>query len=469
MKFQATEVFEKNWSAINEKLDEDSKRLRYNIILNEGSSRSSKTWSFFQIIYLYCIMNKRKRVIVLRDTAIDCRENVETEFIDWMKDPMLRAKQFEDDEITEEEYEAFINQEDLSKEIIQNKTHHTHTFIKTGSRIIFTGADSIEKIIGKANDVVWINEPYKFPEDVFNQLMQRIKGFCLLDWNPKQNHWAEKLKMRERTKYIHSTFLDNPFCPEESRNSILAYQPVSYCQIVIDGKLSEQQAQAYNTTENKLLFSDKEIRELIRCRRNEKEKTANAYLWQVYGLGQKAEKPNRIFKGWNKISLEEFLALPYNSYFGLDFGTTNPSALVEIKYNDKCFFIRKRLYKPMCEMTGNDDGNGLSNEFELLNIKKNDIIIADSADKENRKHIQRNGYNILPAKKGKDSVIAGINLINNYKIYYVEDAELENEYESYEWEIINGVNLDRPIKKDDHALDAFRYILTWLCTYLNIK
>ena len=45
----------------------------YRVIVQEGSSRSSKTWSNFQGIFKYCMENPRTRVVVLRDTAVDCR------------------------------------------------------------------------------------------------------------------------------------------------------------------------------------------------------------------------------------------------------------------------------------------------------------------------------------------------------------------------------------------------------------
>ena len=73
------------------------------------------------------------------------------------------------------------------------------------------------------------------------------------------------------------------------------------------------------------------------------------------------------------------------------------------------------------------------------------------------------------AKKGADSVKGGIGLVRKFKIFYVYDKDFEYEYDNYEWEIIKGVNLDRPIKLDDHYMDALRYVLTWVCKYLGVS
>lgn len=378
---------------------------RYKYILHKGSSRSSKSWSIEEWCVRQCEENQNKRITVWRDTRTSLGDTI---WKDFKKLFPLSGRKYS----------------------FPQNTFPIH-FPATNSIIEPHGADSTNAH-GNTADIAWLNEPYRISKETFDQIDQRCEQM-IIDLNPKQSHWSDDLSKHPRCKVIHSTFMKNPFCPPEQKRKILSYDP-----------------------NNPI---------------NVKNKTADAYNWDVYGLGLKAEKPNRIFKAWNKITLDEWNNLPYNSYFGMDFGTTNPSSLVELKYADGCFFVRKRMYKPMNKMQMGDEFNagGITKELELMKIKKSDIIIADSADKNNRLDIQRNGYNIMPAKKGADSVIAGINLINKFKTYYVEDEELEYEYENYEWEVVNGVNLDRPIKKDDHILDGFRYVHTWLCNYLSIK
>lgn len=312
MKLQGTPVFEKTWDAINATKEVVVKGVPvvirlWRIIIGEGSSRSSKTWSYFLIIFLWGATKTRKRIIVLRETAVDCRENVEAEFIDWLEDPMGRLIELDDGKITEEEYERYMEEEDLTQYIFHNKSKHTHTFIDTNSRITFTGGDNVNKIIGKSNDVVWVNEPYKFPEEVMNQLIQRCSDFVLLDWNPKQAHYIDKkLKKKDNALVIHSTYKDNPFCPPEQQKHIEGYLPLS--NEFIDTKIKDVHTLKNTTTElfiahlDKLEIEGEERELLIRAHDNERQATASAWDHSVYALGLKADKPHRIYKHFKKIT-----------------------------------------------------------------------------------------------------------------------------------------------------------------------
>lgn len=292
------------------------------------------------------------------------------------------------------------------------------------SRIEPHGADSTNAH-GTTQDVAWLNEPYKISKEAFDQIDQRANQIWL-DLNPKERHWSDSIAKHPRCKTIHSTFMLNPFCPPEQKLKILSYNP------------------------------DNPV--------NVANGTADKYMWEVYGLGMKAEKPNKIYRNWHTMDLKAYDDLVYNEYHGLDFGKRNPTAMVSIKTNgvDE-FYIKPRLYCPMDEMP-----NGLVNVLESL-IKKTDPLIVDPADRESRLDLMRNGFNVIMAKKGAGSVEGGITLLQKYKIFYVKDEEFEYEYDNYEWEIIKGVNLDRPVKADDHYMDALRYIHTYLCKYLGVK
>ena len=43
-----------------------------------------------------------------------------------------------------------------------------------------------------------------------------------------------------------------------------------------------------------------------------------------------------------------------------------------------------------------------------------------------------------------------------------EGDEIKNEYDKYQWEFINGVPTEKPIKKDDHAMNSIEYGV-WGC------
>lgn len=295
---------------------------------------------------------------------------------------------------------------------------------ENGSRIEPHGADSTNAH-GTTQDVAWLNEPYRVTNEAFDQIDMRSNQVWL-DLNPKDRHWSDVIARNPRCKMIHSTFMLNPFCPPQQKAKILSYDPANPVNVA--------------------------------------NGTADMYMHQVYALGLKAEKPNRIFKGWEQMPLSAYQDLPYNEYHGLDFGKISPTSLVSIKFNGTNeFYVYPRMYKPMQDMA-----EGLPKEMEKI-IDKKIVTVVDPADKENRLDLMRNGFNIIKASKGAGSVDGGISLMQKFKIFYVYDEEFEFEYDNYEWEIIKGVNLDRPVKKDDHYMDALRYVITWLCKYLGVK
>lgn len=456
MKIRASKVFNKNWKAI---------RDGFKILLNEGSSRSSKTWSFFLIIFLYARENRARRIIVLRDTAVACRDIVESEFKDWLNDPMARGVQFENGEITIEELDKYLREENLMQFLTVNLTKHRYTF-KNGSTITFTGADNMSQVIGKENHLVWVNEPYKFAEEVMKQLLKRLKGVLLLDWNPSESHYIEKYKNRPDCIVIHSTFQDNPFLAETVKNELLSAKPL------IDEYFDFPVVHYKNMSENYIIKEltergiDKEIiDDVILCWKNEQNKTANLYDWQVYGLGIKSEKPNKIYHKWQRMGDVEFDKLPYKSYFGLDFGETNPTALVECKYNDGTLYFKELIYTPGKNI------ESLTDKLEFLGIEKGvDLIICDSASPEKINELRQAGFYAVGANKGSGSVVAGISFINKLKVFFTKGSEnLENEYNTYEWEVDRyGLPTDNTVKKDDHIMDALRYVVSYLKIYLNI-
>lgn len=450
IEFLATKVFRDIWTA--------SQSGKYKLIVEEGSSRSSKTWSNFQNLFLDLFENPLTTCTILRDTQKSCREIVEIDFVKWLSDPMGRKKQLEKKEITVQEFDEYIKKENLTKYFLRNKTNHTWTFLHNNSFIRFTGLDDEDDAMGMTQDICWINEPYKFSHEVYKQLSQRTSKYILFDWNPKQTHWVNEEKRKDNTITLFSTFEDNPFCPLESKIQIQSYQPLSHCSTILSGLIDGK----YNIDTNVLKLNNKQLNELKRCLYNESVGSASLYHWLVFGRGEKSEKPNRIFKGWNVLNDADFNKLPFQSYYGLDFGLSAPSALVEMKFDkDENYFFREVLYKPL-----NDIKGSLADEFEKLSIPKHVQIICDSGNelnKEESRKLKNAGYNIIQAKKGSGSIASGIETMQKSKIHYTKESlNIEQEYENYSWKIWQGIQMDVPEDNgDDHILDAMKYVISW--------
>lgn len=193
-----------------------------------------------------------------------------------------------------------------------------------------------------------------------------------------------------------------------------------------------------------------------------KETNPEYYYNQVKGLVPEGMK-GRVYSGWEPITDADFDSVECVPIYCLDFGySSDPNALVELKYSNGRIYAKELLYSPeigdyeLCKI------------MHSLGIRDNDLIIADygSGGDLRISNIRRMyninpeyRFNIHPAIKGDGSVKAGISKIKECKVYVTENSSnIWNEYQEYKWMLdANGVPTDNPIDKYNHLLDAIRY------------
>ena len=186
MDIKATAIFEKNYEAIL-----GDKRF----IINEGGSRSSKTYSLCQLMIIYCLQNNNKVVSVIRKTFPALRATVLRDFIEILKDI------------------------GLYKDENHNKSEQIYTFAN-GSMVEFFSVDNEQKIRGRKRDIAWCNEANELYFDDFTQLNMRTEDKLIFDYNPSDSaSWLYELPADESIK-IKSTYRDNPFLPESIKAQI---------------------------------------------------------------------------------------------------------------------------------------------------------------------------------------------------------------------------------------------------------
>ena len=442
MKLQVTETFERTVEVYYQKkiMEIGSNRLtsneyKFRQIVSMGGSRSSKTFSILQILMLEMIHRKNIKITVWRNTKVTCRATVMEDF-----------------------QNIIMFNDAIYRDFKENKQSGTFTYMPTGSRIVFEGADSVGKVLGGAQTISYFNEVTEFSKEVYLQITQRTSDRVICDYNPSKDFWLELYRYDADTVFIHSTFKNNAYCPPNIVKQLLSYEP-------------------WETGSYKIVGSEVHYRGHVITRENQppphienvKKGTANEFMWLVYGLGLGSEKPNRIYRGWKVISQEEFDKLPYISYFGLDFGGSNPTACVEVKYDGNgTFYICPRFYKPLSDI---DKSIVTALKTEIPQIKVgSSMVICDSAKQMYIDILREAGYLAMGAIKGSGSIESGISLVQSYEIHYVRTPAFEKEYTNYSWHIDRyGKSTDLPIKLDDHYLDAVRYVITYLTWFLNIK
>jgi len=126
--------------------------------------------------------------------------------------------------------------------------------------------------------------------------------------------------------------------------------------------------------------------------------------------------------------------------------------------------IRERL-KPteLIQMQGDENGLVVW-MFDRLGIDKNIEIIADNNRPLKIAILRRFGYQCFAANKPKNSIIDGVDLIQNLNVFYTSDSlDLEYEQENYSYKIDrHGVVLEEPEDLDNHLMDAIRYGVLYL-------
>ncbi len=84
LQINSTVIFEKNFDALQDP------SIRF--IVNQGGSRSSKTYSLCQLIIVYCLQNPNKVVSIVRKTFPALRATVMRDFFEVLKDLDLYEK-----------------------------------------------------------------------------------------------------------------------------------------------------------------------------------------------------------------------------------------------------------------------------------------------------------------------------------------------------------------------------------------
>jgi phage terminase large subunit len=187
MEIKSTVIFEKNYEALNDS------GIRF--VINEGGSRSSKTYSLCQLVIIYCLQNNNKVVSIIRKTFPALRATVLRDFIEILKE--LNIYSVED----------------------HNKSEHIYTF-PNGSIVEFFSVDDEQKIRGRKRDIAWCNEANELYFDDFTQLNMRTESKLIFDYNPSEStSWLYELPTEESV-LIKSTYNDNPFLPQSIRAQI---------------------------------------------------------------------------------------------------------------------------------------------------------------------------------------------------------------------------------------------------------
>lgn len=312
-----------------------------------------------------------------------------------------------------------------------NKSDYTIT-LPNGSTFLFKGLDNPEKIKSIAGITdVWIEEATELTLDDYTQLQLRLRAKApnlqmFLSYNPvskanwiyRQFHAAEAT-VPEDTLIIKTTYKDNRFLPQDYVAAL------------------------------------------------ERMQQTNPTYYRIYALGEFCSLDKLIYNNWQVQEFDYTALLKQQKLItsnGLDFGFVNDAtAFVSCLINEetKTIYIYDEIYQ-----------KGLTNDkiAELITYKGHakSLIIADSAEQKSIAELKKAGLiRIRPAVKGADSVIHGIQQLQQYQLMvHPRCQNTITELQNYSWQKDKQTNeyINKPIDDYNHCLDALRYSLQAVTT-----
>jgi phage terminase large subunit len=140
--------------------------------------------------------------------------------------------------------------------------------------------------------------------------------------------------------------------------------------------------------------------------------------------------------------------------YGLDFGYNDPMALVKVTRKENDLYVEELFYK-----SGWTTTELISELPSLINSKTSNIYADHEPDR--IEEIYQKGYNIMPADKGKNSIMNGIDFTKNFNLHiHHESNNLIRELKKYIYKTDKNDNaLEMPVDMYNHALDAMRYAI----------
>ena len=301
------------------------------------------------------------------------------------------------------------------------------TYKPTGQKIFFRGFDDPLKITSITTEVgvlcwLWIEEAYEIAsESDFDTLCESMLGDCpeglfkqvTLTFNPwNERHWIKK------------RFFDNP----------------------------DEDTLAMTTNYKCNEWLSPEDRALM-----DKMAITNPRRYKVAGLGEWGIVDGLVYENWKEraFTLEEVKEC--KSACGLDFGYTNDPSALFVGFLD---IDRKRLYVWDEFYQKGMSNRAIYDKIVSMGYAK-ERLTADSAEPKSIDELKGLGLRISPAKKGKDSVMNGIQWIQDLEIIiHPRCVNFLTEISNYTWDEDRlGNKINQPIDDFNHLMDAMRYAL----------
>jgi PBSX family phage terminase large subunit len=309
-----------------------------------------------------------------------------------------------------------------------------------GRKIHVVGAHDVRaegKIRGATFASAYVDEASLIPEVFWQVLVQRCAmggARIFATTNPDSpGHWLKQgfLDNNDDVQSFHFTMLDNPKLTKEEREYLERQHKGLWYRRFVLGEWCLAEGAVFD-------FFDEKVHTLPKAPANQKY-----------------------------------------SIVGVDYGTTNATSFVMVKYNDSCspcLYVSKEYYwdskKKGRQKNNTEYAQDLLNFIEGHAVK---FIYCDPSAAAFKLELRRIGLNV-PVRDANNDVLNGIQematLLGNGDLKIGRDCRnLIEEMQAYSWDTKKSEKGDdAPIKKFDHAIDAARYaIFSWFGNKITLN
>lgn len=384
--FQTTDVFAANVAAID----------KYKVIVNQGGTYSTKTYSILQVLFKTAFQCKRFKHKIITVVGQDI--------------PNLKVGALRD-------AQNIVGSSDLLKAAIKsyNKSDRFYEF-HNGFIIEFKSYDDWQDAKSGKRDYLFINEVNGVPMKVYEQLALRTEFNVFLDYNPDAEFWVHQQVIgKDGVVQIISDHRHNTFLSEDQHNRIESIDDPELWKVYARGMTGKLEGVIFR-------YAVKEL-----------PKDSNGVITaKKIGTGLDfgfTNDPTACIDVWE--------------------------AGGEL-YLDELFYERGLTNVPV---QGVSHPN-INDKLIESGISKYDDIVADSAEQKSIRELEQMGWFIKPAIKGPDSVKQGIDIMKRYKLNVTpSSSNLKKEFNSYKWkQDKGGILMNVPVDFMNHGIDAVRYV-----------
>jgi phage terminase large subunit len=182
-------------------------------------------------------------------------------------------------------------------------------------------------------------------------------------------------------------------------------------------------------------------------------KRRNPKRYKVAGEGDWGIADGLVFNNWTVEDLTNEISHFANIYHGLDFGVNDPNALIcfDVEMGQRKIYIFDEYYQNHISL------DKLSEEVKAR--VQDRCVYCDSAGSQHILELFNRGIWALPASKGPNSIMHGIQWLQSFDIVVHKDCvNTIKELSEYCWAKDKfDRSIDKPEDKNNHLMDALRY------------